>query len=611
MKVERLINASCRKLSISQKLRNVVILAITLKIFLLAGLVCSSEQNPDQGETSDLLIIDDSVPADSFEPDKAPDINIPDIMPGSKFDDNLPADGSKPDKVPDINNPASKFCGQANCTFYLPLFVTGGSGDPDLDEPLNEPLVKLDSDQLAKHFPAGANLEYSIISGNPSYMLQKTGKNGVLKKYPQVGYRIDNKGEIYVRDAWLLGRDSPLYSLTDEQHHFFSRGRNWHPLQNLKACGGSSSQACPDGQEYRFNRYYTDYTLGRTEDSIIKIQVRDSGKSDSREFDVTIKAHPHAVKLAQECKQSDNIDRWICRHAREIIPNAAVKTTGKHRENLPEGLARSKDIYDLVANIEFTSLQETKRYLKSQNFDDGSKLAEVKNGELILHHKVTRIEDDNKMCDLKSSLVTSLGLFEPGSGYLEFNFTKYPNLSVNGGNLLIWSRYGSGQGAFPFEPPTRLFEGMKVVNRSLLAKLGFIEIDLLERWRDNMSAPWFVIHTYPIQGTLFDGTIPVKPASNGYTNKPQWVFRPVSGGQSHLLNTIIGIELVPGGGSQIYKNGKSQFTAHKLKDFFAGAGVHFLIHGIYNKNGFLCKDLSNDLQISLDYIRLYQPRNGY
>ena len=523
-----------------------------------------------------------------------------------------------------IVNTLAKICNdiKGDCTIQLPLYIVGGSGEADLDEPPREPLLQLNTDALAARFPLGSTLEYSISSGNPEYTLERVGKNKKNKKYPLVGYRINENGELYVRDAWLLGRDEELYSLTDEQAHFFTHGRHWHSQQNVRACGADD---CPDGQEFTINRYYFDYTFARTQSDTLVIQIQDSGGKKSIEQTVIVNPHPRALALKSECTQSDLIDRWSCRHSREIIPSVDLETTESHRNSLPDGLARPKGSYDLVMNLEFDSLAETKRYFRSEHFAPGR--IEVTDGKLRFNHrKIVMSKDGDSVCALESSLMTSYGLFEPGIGYLEFKFTKYPDLRSNGGNIILWSRYGTAHGSFPFDAPSRLYSEKTTISRNALAKIGFTEIDFLERWANTQRSVWFVVHTYPIKSHL--NGIPAFPARKGRLAQGGWLFsasesRPSLDDPGNLSG-IGGIELVPGEGLQVFRKKTSasfepvfsgeRGPEHQLTDFMEGAAMAIIMHGVYNGGpGYYdCSMLTGlDLQIELEYMRFYKPRNGY
>ncbi len=511
--------------------------------------------------------------------------------------------GNTPDTPP-------KICGddKRDCVVQLPLFVVGGSGEADLNEPPSEPLFKLDTDALAQFFPAKSSLEYDISSGNPEYTLEYEGSDEKIQRYPLLGYRINENGELYVRDAWLLGRDSLLYLLPDEQQQFFSRNHNGKSLTNAKVCYAGK---CPAKKQEKIHGYYYDYTFGRSQSDTLVIQIQDTAGKKSIEQTIIVNPHPRALALKSECTQSDPIDLWSCRHAKELIPPANIQTTASHRNSLPNGLAHSKDSYDLVVNLEFDSLAETKRYFRSVHFEEPNRL-EVANGKLILHHEKSLLANGN--CRLNFPFLQSLGLFEPASGYLEFNFTKYPNLASNGGNIILWSRYGVGHQDLFFKPPGRLLKDKKTISRSTLAKMGFIEIDLLERFIPNSKNPWFVTHTHP--GALKLAGIILDPPIKGYAVKPGWLFKTVryrSRTTPKNLSAIGGIEVAPRKGVQIFKNGSAVYEKHQLPDYFQDAAMHIIFHGILNgKDGYNCADLPYPKEeIELEYIRLYKPRDGY
>ena len=517
------------------------------------------------------------------------------------------------------------------CKFPLPIFVHGSFEDPELAvvDLRIKAIAILDTEEIAKQFPRGANLKYSITKGNPNYHMSYTNLESAIitgnrrlvastddpekykvRHYRLKGYRITNNGEIYVRDAWVLGRNSSDYLNLEDKNAFIARGN--HPKRFAHGCGGTDN--CPDGQEYVPHQDYTHYTFRRTETDSLTIQVTDTNSGGTTlTLQVVIEPNPITKNLVADCKQSDPFDKFGCRYASEIIPQTNIQTTEAHRNALPNGLALPKSQYDMVASIEFDSLEDTLRYFTSPIFKDPTRL-EVSDGKLKMHHRRGMTAD--RICILTGApYMTSDGLFEPSSGYLEVKYDKFPNLSANSGNFLLWSRYGAHHSAFKLGLPSTLLDGITILDRLQLAKTGFVEIDLLERWADGMSSPYFVAHSWP--GTKVNlGDIKVR-GKKGRLWKPGWMFEVNDrrGRTTQYLSGIAGLEMAPGTGMQIFKNGNEVLTdGHQMQTFEQGAARYLLLNGIFHSHslGFSCDKLRWPVEdIEIDYIRLFKPRDGY
>ena len=532
------------------------------------------------------------------------------------------------------------------CTTELPIGLEGGVVGYNFGRPPMN-LFDFNRKEIRDLFSAGANLTYSITSGNPRLVLENIVE-GNVERIAFTGFQMDAaNGRLNVRDPYLLARNSSLY-MDAEELEYITSAHYTHEKRYQFACGKNT--VCPVGTEYEINKYFVDYSFARTED--FDLSIRASNKNLASEFvdvNLTIKANRHALSLKENCPSIDRnkaIEHWLCVRTGEIIPTPPVKlvTTSAMQNNLPDDLVLAKDQYELVANIEFDSLEETKRYMDSYTIDDPN-YVEVKNGKLIFHHRKTNLAGGKCSLGSPAAAIGTHRRFEIGLGYFEIKFDEHPNLPASGGHILFWSRYGMDHSGFGIQPPERLLK-WAVINedgltprqsaaraRRRLARIGFTEIDYIERGHHSIVSA-FNLFAWPVKPYVY--TKGAKP--NQYDShfvgrwysrhRTSWPFvtnarsRTRKNNPELYFSTTLGIELSPKG-INIFKDGKPQFSTPTLASAVGGAAYNFYMHGLYSSfpltvPHFLegsvtigCDDIRDDEPFVIDYIRLYKPTNGY
>ena len=531
------------------------------------------------------------------------------------------------------------------CTTELPLGLEGGLVGYNFGRPPMN-LFDFNRKDIRDLFSAGADLTYSITSGNPRLVLENI-VFGNAQPIIFTGFQMDAAdGRLNVRDPYLLSRNSSRYMHPDELEFVTSHHLS-HPKRYQFACGKNT--VCPVGTEYEINNYYFDYSFARTEDFDLSIRV--SNKNLASEFvdiNLIIKANRHAVSLKKNCPSIDDkpIEHWLCVRPGEIIPTPPVKlvTTSAMQNSLPDDLVLAKDRYELVANIEFNSLEEAKRYMDSNKIDDPTAV-EVKGGKLIFHQrKVDRGDGTCYFGPESAAAISTHRRLEMGLGYFEIKFDEYPNLPAAGGNMIMWNRYGVGHTEFT-RPPDRLMrwavenkDGLPTSENSIrarrrLARIGFSEIDYIERWRPHTIETAFNVFGWPVHPELYlkdpDGKSIKYPLAHFYhQQRTSWPFvtnartRTRKDNPEHYFTSTLGMELSPEG-INIFKDGVPEFSTPALSSAFTGTAFTLYMHGMgtsfphtvpHFTEGSVtieCDDVKENEPFVIDYIRFYKPINGY
>jgi len=400
-------------------------------------------------------------------------------------------------------------------------------------------LMRVDA---SRAFGEGANLDYEIIAGNPRILFpyyrprfQRTFF------YDLVGYQIDRQGRIYFQDSWLFGRNNDIYKhdldalwryvRANGSGRAYSQGNlcpRTRGVKNDSACvdeffcramHGTADQDCSGLFFHPLN-----YTFGRTDTDRLRVRVTDKDSGVVRDIVVTIQPHPRAVASVAECAhETDPMDKWGCINSQALLPEREFETTDAMRNSLPDDLAFPKSEYHLVNAIEFDSFEEmaTMTWLP-ESFRKNPNV-EIKDGKLILHLYPAPVPEGEEgggpgKCRFVSHgswpRLSGRGVFEPADGYLEYKFSGYSYQVGHGGNIIHWSRYGVDHHAFRYQPPHRILAYSNdvtvedvtpmprgIISSASVSKVGYLEIDFLERWTKGMTRPWFVAHTYPVRRT--------------------------------------------------------------------------------------------------------------
>ena len=511
----------------------------------------------------------------------------------------------------------------ADCTASLPLVaydnspnsITGGNF-VTRPKQANKYLVRVNASSA---FLAAGRLSYQILSGNPHYSISNEGRIVNLN-----GYFINPEGEIYTKDVWLLGRNSDVYDSEKDQLErilfqpwFGFRG----PFIEHSRCRpvfDSEDVDCSGLHSFRWN-----YTFGKSESDTLLIRVTNQDTSEARDITVTINPHPYAVRLASECASRDDLHEWGCINAAPLIPDRTFTTTDAMRKALPSGLALDKSKYELVTATEFDSFEEMENMFHVPFWFRESDDVRIADGKLQMWVRPVPGSESGKCGYSRFSPINSTGVFEPAAGYIEYRVTKYPKISAVGGNVLMWSRYGKDHRQFWLDLPDRVARsnGRTSVSRTDLGRLGFAEIDFLERWKD-LSSPYFVVHTYPKNGTGTVNGIPIQ----GLTPQAHY-FKHWGAGTSNndasgadTYSITYGIEISPGrlnDGRTVnfFKDGAllkgSKFNYHsKISDYINGAAFRIETISDIVIEERSCSSLRPTV-IEMDYIRYYRPKGGY
>ena len=506
-----------------------------------------------------------------------------------------------------------------NCTQNLPLVVRENA---ERFWWINQPdnyFVRVDASNA---FPASNRLSYTILSGNPTYTYEKTLSSGIKQIIDLAAYGINSEGEIYPKDVWLLGRNQNIYARERDQlesvHRSFAIDRSL-----CRRILNSRNIDCSGLHNFSMN-----YTFGKTEADNLVVRVEDRDTQVKRDITVTINPHPHAVSLASQCASNDDLQEWACINAAPLIPERQFTTTSAMRNSLPTTLARHRSKYDLVAAVEFNSFDEMENMFDVPMSFRTSLEVRITNGKLQL--LINPVPTSNGRCVYsKNPWVDSTGVFEPGAGYLEYKVTKYPKISAVGGNVIMWSRYGAGHGAFWLAPPNRVWRsnGRTSVTRSDIGRIGYAEIDFLERW-GYFSYPYFVVHTYP----LTDDRYPVvreRPTIGGLpihssTIPKAHYYKSWGAGSSNNDTTgantysiTYGMEISPGRSRagrtvNFFKNGVrfDSGSGRGAFDYVNGGAFRIRTISDLGIGAKRCSTLPPTM-IEMDHIRYYRPRDGY
>ncbi|MBC6427901.1 MAG: calcium-binding protein [Cellvibrionales bacterium] len=424
-----------------------------------------------------------------------------------------------------------------DCTAQLPLVARRHSPlligrSPDQTEKY---LLRVDAKRA---FRRTDNLAYEIISGNPFFLFPYYGPPGSplhdiaspkrTSFYRLEAYQIDRRGRIHIKDAWLLGRNNHVYEHDVDQLYQTVRatarfGSDYGEEGACRRLYNSPDQDCSG----LYFHHPVAYTFGRTETDTLVVRVTNKTSGAVRDITVTIEPHPRALASVTDCAhETDPLERWACINSQPLIPKRDLITTDEMREALPDDLTFPKSEYHLVNAVEFNSLDDLENMGWMPESFRNNPNVEIKDGKLRLHARPVPTGKEDGMCELDSHgwrRINSLGVFEPGAGYLEYRFTKYPRQRGHGGNLIHWSRYGYRRTGFYVDAPDRIFNysndttvaGVAPVRRSRLsrrsiAKLGYIEVDFVEKWTLDHDNPGFHVFIYPRNTKQFR-TYPLQP----------------------------------------------------------------------------------------------------
>ncbi len=505
-----------------------------------------------------------------------------------------------------------------NCTTNLPLVVHENSERFWWLDQSDNYLVRVDAENA---FPTTNRLSYTIISGNPTYTAESTLGSGVKQIVNLSGYGINSEGKIYPKDVWLLGKNPNMFELEKDQLHsiLLSPYAGYRSFEMRNSLCRRIFNTSRDVNCSGLHNFSTNYTFGKTETDNLIVRVEDMDTHVKRDIAVTINPHPYAVNLASECTSNDDLHEWACINAAPLIPDRRFTTTNAMRNSLPGNLARARSQYDLVAAVEFNSFDEMENMFNVTTRFRTSPYVRIMNGKLqLLINPVPT--SDGKCVYSKHPSVNSGGVFEPNAGYLEYKVTKYPYIWALGGNAIFWSRYGSGHGGFALPVPNRVWRsnGRTSVTRSDIGRIGYAEIDLIERWY-HRSSPYFVAHTYPQSSAALLGGLPIYnripaprfyyPWSTGTSNDDT--------ADANTYSITYGMEVSPGHSRagrtlNFFQDGVriDRASGYDILDYVNGGA--FRIETISNID-ILKKPCSTlrPTMIEMDHIRYYRPRNGY
>ena len=511
----------------------------------------------------------------------------------------------------------------ADCTVSLPLVaydnspnsITGGNF-VTRPEQANRYLVRVDAENA---FPAAARLSYRILSGNPHYSISHEGRIVNLN-----GYLINPEGKVYTKDVWLLGRNRNAYELEKDQLTrilFFEWLGFRGPFIEHSRCRpvfDSDDVDCSGLHSFRWN-----YTFGKNKKDTLVIRVTNQDTSEARDITVKINPHPYALRLASECASDDDLHEWGCINAAPLIPDREFTTTDAMRNALPSDLVLDKSKYELAAATEFDSFEEMENIFHVPVWFRESDDIRIVNGKLQMLIRPVPGSTSGKCGYSNFKLINSNGVFEPAAGYIEYRVAKYPRIRAVGGNVFMWSRYGAEDSQFQLDLPNRVVRsnGRKKVTRTDLGRLGFAEIDFMERWFET-SNPFFAIHTYPGAGDQTVNGIPIKdstPKGHYYW----WWGVVTSNDDASGANTSSfthGVEVSPGrlnDGRTVnfFNNGVlvegSRFAnTSKISNYINGAAFRVTTISDIVISEQSCSSL-RETMIEMDYIRYYRPKDGY
>ena len=510
-----------------------------------------------------------------------------------------------------------------NCTASLPLvaydaspnFITGGNFER-IPKQTNKYLIRVDASAA---FPDATRLSYQILSGNPHYSISSEGRIVNLN-----GYFINPEGKVYTKDVWLLGRNKNVYDLEKDQLHGILFGP-WlgfrGPFIEHSRCRpvfDSEDIDCSGLHSFRWN-----YTFGKSESDTLLIRVTNQDTSEARDIKVTINPHPDAVRLASECASADDLHEWGCINAAPLIPDREFTTTDAMRNALPSGLVLDKSKYELVAETKFDSFEEMGNMFHVPFWFRESDNIQITNGKLQMLIRPVPGSTSGKCGYSRFTPIRSTGVFEPGAGYIEYRVTKYPYIAATGGNVFMWSRYGINDRQFWLNPPSRVASSNErtSVSRTDLGRLGFAEIDFLERW-GNFPNPFYVVHTYPLKGSDNVSGIPIKDSITRGLYFQDWGSgtsnNDASGANTYSIT--YGMEISPGRlnhgrtinffkDGKLVKGRKYSNTSHISDYINSGAFRIDTISDIVIPER-SCSTL-RETMIEMDYIRYYRPKDGY
>ena len=185
---------------------------------------------------------------------------------------------------------------------------------------------------------------------------------------------------------------------------------------------------------------------------------------------------------------------------------------------------------------------------------------------------------------------------------------------AKGGSVILWSRYGKKHAGFGFSPPPRIFGDQEFVSRADLGKVGYVELDFLERWYTKQPDVWTVLHTYPrtqTEDVANDGPFPAN-ALLGYAYLI-WPKSDANDDDDTTYPITYGIEIAPGHSPSVryFVNGSRISLGNDgHRDYVQGAAyILALVSHIHDVK--VSCDQIRSTSVELDHIRYYKPKNSY
>ena len=277
------------------------------------------------------------------------------------------------------------------------------------------------------------------------------------------------------------------------------------------------------------------YTFARTKSD--ELVVRLQHRHYSYDIDVRVSPNAHAEKINRRCKGIEGLSRfkrWLCVNGRELLPQGMSRQLPPTRDEicaLPEVIRRTwgndRNSYQLAMAADFNSINDVERifetYTQHEDYwlEANKEPHTVEDGAWSLSFDPVVNDFDSRRLgqyEVAAPGAQSLGRFEFSSGYFEVRqLNDIPYLDVTGPFMIFWSRYGEGHDNFGALPDRTVFDdqltassgapvdldsvdpapGPYQLHRSVIGKVGFLEIDFWERWLLNQTGPLWVVHSYP------------------------------------------------------------------------------------------------------------------
>ena len=370
----------------------------------------------------------------------------------------------------------------------------------------------------------------------------------------------------------------------------------------------------------------------------IAIQIANSDGNTATENITILPADP-----GKDCsgKTAGSLDKWICKNTQPIYTDQTFTTKQSHIDSLPDGLSYEKSKYEIVFEDDFLGTGDMRSLndkLWFSNREENLCGASISNSNLHME-----ISDRCR----KVFYINTEGKFEYIYGYFEVKFTNVMNkaLKTRRFNVISWGRYStldeiakSTLGGYA----TMLFEHIcdgndRVAKVSRYTSILGIEMDIFE-FVSNWRQAHFVFH----YGNAYEGNDCHNP---GGIDSGMWPFDHTFGSYPQTpwpksVSYKIGFEWTPKG-YKIFRNNRRGSPYAAYTGEFQHYGVHTRNNtdlyryldagsvGDYIQEGIshapqniliaFFIDNANTVSIppeensimSIDYIRVYQPRNRY